>query len=52
MDLVLAHEPPQMVLIPDEGAVEELAAAYPIQRSVVAFRCCRIALSPHPQMIP
>src|ERR1017187_388505 len=27
MGLVLAQDPPQMVLIPDEGAIEELAAA-------------------------
>ena len=28
VDLVLAQDPPQMVLVPDEGAVQELAAAY------------------------
>jgi hypothetical protein len=52
MGLVLAQDPPQMILIPDDGAVEELAAASPIQRSADAFRCLRIALSPYPQMIP
>jgi hypothetical protein len=29
MGLVLAQDPPQMILIPDEGAVQELAAASP-----------------------
>ena len=29
MGLVLAQDPPQMVLIPDEGAVEKLAPASP-----------------------
>src|ERR1039457_6989857 len=29
VDLVLAQDPPQMVLVPDEGAVQELAAASP-----------------------
>ncbi len=27
--LVIAQDPPQMVLVPDEGAVQELAAASP-----------------------
>ena len=29
VDLVLAQDPPQMGLVPDEGAVQELAAASP-----------------------
>jgi hypothetical protein len=37
VSLVLAQDPPQMALIPDEGAVQELAAASPIQRSAIAF---------------
>src|SRR5437016_4523171 len=35
--LVLAQDPPQMGLVPDEGAVQELAAASPVQRSAIAF---------------
>jgi hypothetical protein len=35
--LVLAQDPPQMGLVPDEGAVEKSAAASPIQRSAIAF---------------
>jgi hypothetical protein len=35
--LVLAQDPPQMVLVPDEDAVQELASDPPIQRSVIAF---------------
>jgi hypothetical protein len=27
VDLVLAQDPPQMVLVPDQGAVQELASA-------------------------
>ena len=37
MGPVLAQDPPQMVLIPDQGAVEKLAPASPIQRSAIAF---------------
>jgi hypothetical protein len=37
MDLLLAQEPPQMSLVPDEGSVQELAAASADQRSVIAF---------------
>ena len=29
MGLVLAQDPPQMILVPDEGAVQELTAASP-----------------------
>jgi len=36
VDLVLVQDPPQMGLIPCKGAVQELAAASPIQRSAVA----------------
>jgi hypothetical protein len=35
--LVLAQVLSQMGLVPDEGAVQELAAASPDQRSVIAF---------------
>jgi hypothetical protein len=35
--LVLAQDPPQMVLVPDAGAVQELASASAIQRSMIAF---------------
>jgi hypothetical protein len=35
--LVLAQDPPRMVLVPDEGAVQELASASPIRRSAIAF---------------
>ena len=36
--LVIAQDPPQMGLVPDEGAVQELAAASPpIQRPAIAF---------------
>jgi hypothetical protein len=35
--LILAQDLPQMGLVPDEGAVQELAAASPIQRSAIAF---------------
>ena len=35
--LVLAQELPQMALVPDEGSVQEFAAASPDQRSVIAF---------------
>jgi hypothetical protein len=34
---VLAQDPPQMGLVPDEGVIQELAAASPIQRSAIAF---------------
>ena len=34
---VLAQDPPQMGLVPDEGVIRELAAASPIQRSAIAF---------------
>src|ERR1019366_4534088 len=37
VDLVLARDPPQMSLVPDEGSVRQLAAASPIQGSVIAF---------------
>jgi hypothetical protein len=37
VSLVLAQDPPQMGLVPDEAAVQELAAASPIQRSAIAF---------------
>jgi hypothetical protein len=37
MGLVLAQDPPQMLLVPDEGTVQELTAASPIQRSAIAF---------------
>ena len=37
MLLVLAQDPPQMSLVPDEAAVQELASASPIQRSAIAF---------------
>jgi hypothetical protein len=37
MDLVRAQDLPQMGLVPDEGAVQELAAASPIQRSAIAL---------------
>ena len=37
VDLVIAQDPPQVGLIPDEGAVEEFTAASPIQRSAIAF---------------
>jgi hypothetical protein len=32
MGLVIAQNPPQMGLVPDEAAVQELASASPIQR--------------------
>jgi hypothetical protein len=54
MDLVLAQDPPQMVLIPDEGAVEELAAASPIQRfggRIPMLAGCAIALSLNDSLI-
>jgi hypothetical protein len=35
--LVLAQDSPQIGLVPGEGAVQELAAASPIQRSAIAF---------------
>ena len=35
--LVLAQDLSQMGLVPDEGAIQEFAAASPIQRSVIAF---------------
>jgi hypothetical protein len=35
--LVLAQDPLQMGLVPDEGTVRELAAASAVQRSVIAF---------------
>ena len=35
--LVLAQDPPQMILVPDEGTVQELTAASPVQRSAIAF---------------
>src|ERR1039457_4829513 len=37
VDLVLAQDPPQMVLAPGQGAVQELAAASPDPRSAIAF---------------
>ena len=37
MVLVLAQDSPQMGLVPDEAAVQELAPASPIQRSAIAF---------------
>jgi hypothetical protein len=37
VDLVIAQDPPQVGLVPDEGAVEEFTAASPIQRSAIAF---------------
>jgi hypothetical protein len=37
VDLVGVQDPPQMGLVPDEGAVQELAAASPVQPSAMAF---------------
>ena len=37
VDLVRVQGPPQMGLVPDKGAVQELAAASLIQRSAIAF---------------
>jgi hypothetical protein len=35
--LVIAHDLPQMALVPGKDAVQELASASPIQRSAIAF---------------
>jgi hypothetical protein len=35
--LVLAQDPPQVGLVPDKGAVQELASASAVQRSAMAF---------------
>ena len=35
--LVRSQDLPQMSLVPDKGAVQELASASPIQRSAIAF---------------
>jgi hypothetical protein len=37
VDLVRAQNSPQMGLVPDQGAVQELAPASPIQRSAIAL---------------
>jgi hypothetical protein len=37
VDLVRTQDPPQMGLVPDERAVQELAPASAVQRSAIAF---------------
>jgi hypothetical protein len=46
--LVIAQDPPQVGLVPDEGAVQEFAAASPIQRSgrPIQARCRARACPP------
>jgi hypothetical protein len=44
---VLEQDPPQMALVPDEGAVQELAAAFPIQRSPDGVHAGRLDFAEH-----